>query len=209
MMDTKLRLYIEFSLLFVLIPISFAFEYNTVLKLFFVILAGVYVLIHLIKNKLVFLVKTSIDWKTFFKIITPRFLVIAISSTAYIYYFKNTSLFEMPLSNPILWLFILMVYSFFSVTLQEYMYRVFYFNRFEIFFKSKASFIIVNALVFSLAHSFLKNWLILIFTFVGGVLFALTYFKTRSILLVCVEHALYGFWLFTVGIGKDLAFPES
>jgi membrane protease YdiL (CAAX protease family) len=108
----------------------------------------------------------------------------------------------------VLWLFILIVYSLFSVTLQEYMYRVFCFHRFEKIFKNKASFIIVNALVFSLAHSFLRSWLILVLTFIGGILFALTYFKTRSTLLVCIEHALYGFWLFTVGIGKELAFPE-
>jgi len=115
----------------------------------------------------------------------------------------------MPLNNLKMWLLILGVYSLFSVTLQEYIYRTFYFHRFEKIVRSKTIFIIVNAVVFSLAHSFLKNWLILVFTFVGGVLFALTYFKTRSTLLVCIEHALYGFWLFTVGIGKDLAFPES
>lgn len=208
-MDEKLRLYVEFLLLFVLIPVSLAFEFNTVLKLFFVLLGGVYAFIYLIKNKLVYLVKTTINWKMFFKVVAPRFLVITISSTAYIYYFKKASLFEMPLNDPLLWLFILMVYSFFSVTFQEYMYRVFYFYRYEKIFKNKTNFIIVNAVVFSLAHSFLKNWLILIFTFLGGILFALTYFKTRSTLLVCIEHALYGFWLFTVGIGKDLAFPES
>jgi|GEM_PF-2802031 len=112
-MDVKLRLYIGFLLLFVLIPISFAFEYSTVLKLFFVLLGGGYVFIYLIKNKLIYLVKTSINWKMFFKVVAPLFLVIAILSTTYIYCFKKASLFEMPLNNPILWLFILIVYSFF------------------------------------------------------------------------------------------------
>ncbi|PHS04273.1 MAG: CPBP family intramembrane metalloprotease [Kordia sp.] len=208
-MDFKLRLYIEFLLLFILIPISLAFEYNTILKLFFLFLGGVYVLVYLIKNKLIHFIKPNINWKLFFKVVIPRFIIIATFSTVYIYYFKRANFFEMPLNNPKLWLLILGVYSLFSVTLQECMYRTFYFHRFEKIFKNKTYLIIINALVFSLAHSFLKNWLILLFTFVGGVLFALTYFKTRSTLLVCIEHALYGFWLFTVGIGKELAFPES
>jgi len=208
-MDAKLRLYTEFVLLFVLLPISLAFEYSSILKIGLVFLAGIYILIYLIKNKLIHLVKVKLDWKKNLKLIAPRFIVVAIFTSLYIYYFKRANFFEMPINNTVMWLLVLGVYSLFSVTFQEYIYRTFYFHRFEKMFKNKAYFIIINAVVFSLAHSFLKNWLILLFTFLGGVLFALTYFKTRSTLLVCIEHALYGFWLFTVGIGKELAFPES
>lgn len=208
MMYLKLRIYMEFLLLFIVLPISLAFEYNIFVKLSFVFLAGAYIIMYLIKNKLIHIVKARIIWEVFLKVVAPRFFVIVIFSTVYIYYFKRINFFEMPMNNPKLWLLILIVYSLFSVTFQEYIYRTFYFHRFEKIFKKKAYFIIVNAIVFSLAHSFLKNWLILLFTFVGGVLFALTYFETRSTFLVCIEHALYGFWLFTVGIGKELAFPE-
>jgi len=208
-MDAKLRLYTEFVLLFVLLPISLAFEYSSILKIGLVFLAGIYILIYLIKNKLIHLVKAKLDWKKNLKLIAPRFIVVAIFTSLYIYYFKRANFFEMPINNTVMWLLVLGVYSLFSVTFQEYIYRTFYFHRFEKMFKNRAYFIIINAVVFSLAHSFLKNWLILLFTFLGGVLFALTYFKTRSTLLVCIEHALYGFWLFTVGIGKELAFPES
>jgi len=44
-------------------------------------------------------------------------------------------------------------------------------------------------------------------TFIGGVLFAYTYQKTKSTALVAIEHAVYGNWLFTVGMGEMLAFP--
>jgi len=54
---------------------------------------------------------------------------------------------------------------------------------------------------------FLKSSLVLVMTFVGGALFSLTYFKTKSTTLVCIEHAIYGFWLFTVDLGQLLAFP--
>lgn len=36
----------------------------------------------------------------------------------------------------------------------------------------------------------------------AGVLFAWTYERTRSTLAVSVEHALFGCWMFTVGLGS-------
>jgi membrane protease YdiL (CAAX protease family) len=49
---------------------------------------------------------------------------------------------------------------------------------------------------------------VLAFTFIGGILFAYTYQKTKSTLLVSIEHAIYGCWLFTVGMGTMLGFPS-
>jgi hypothetical protein len=37
---------------------------------------------------------------------------------------------------------------------------------------------------------------------VGGLLFVSTYLRTRSLLAVVWEHALYGIALFTVGLGR-------
>jgi hypothetical protein len=42
----------------------------------------------------------------------------------------------------------------------------------------------------------------MILTFFGGYLFAYTYAKTRSLLLVSIEHALYGCLLYTIGLGR-------
>jgi membrane protease YdiL (CAAX protease family) len=62
--------------------------------------------------------------------------------------------------------------------------------------------------VFSLGHIFFKNALVMVLTFLGGILFALTFNKTKSTLLVSIEHAIYGSWLFTVGMGSMLGFPS-
>ena len=67
--------------------------------------------------------------------------------------------------------------------------------------------ILVNAVLFSLAHLFFRNALVMILTFLGGIVFALTYHKTKSTLLVAIEHAIYGCWLYTVGMGEMLGFP--
>ncbi len=99
-------------------------------------------------------------------------------------------------------------YSLFSVYPQEIIYRTFYFKRYSALFKNEKLFIFVNALVFSLAHLFFKSSLVIVLTFLGGLLFALTYLKTKSILLVSIEHAIYGCWLFTAGMGSMLGFPD-
>jgi membrane protease YdiL (CAAX protease family) len=39
-------------------------------------------------------------------------------------------------------------------------------------------------------------------TLVGGLLFAHTYWKTRSLLVSAIEHALYGCLLYTIGLGR-------
>lgn len=66
----------------------------------------------------------------------------------------------------------------------------------------------LNAIVFSLGHIFFKNSLVIILTFLGGILFAITFNKTKSTLLVSIEHVIYGCWLFTVGMGAMLGFPS-
>ena len=64
-----------------------------------------------------------------------------------------------------------------------------------------------NAILLSLAHIFFRSTLVMFLTFIGGILFAFTFNKTKSTLLVSIEHAIYGCWLFTVGMGDMLGFP--
>jgi membrane protease YdiL (CAAX protease family) len=66
----------------------------------------------------------------------------------------------------------------------------------------------MNAIFFSLGHLFFKNTLVIVLTFLGGLLFAFTFNKTKSTLLVSIEHAIYGCWLFSVGMGSMLGFPS-
>ena len=106
-----------------------------------------------------------------------------------------------------MWLLVSILYSVVSVYPQEFLYRSFFFNRYGSVLKNPYLLIAVNALVFSFAHIMFKNLFVLIITLMGGLIFAITFFKTRSLLLTSIEHALYGSWLFTVGMGEMLAFP--
>ena len=106
-----------------------------------------------------------------------------------------------------MWLMVSILYSVVSVYPQEFLYRSFFFSRYEVLLKHPYLLIAVNALVFSFAHILFKNLFVLAITLIGGVIFAITFFRTRSLLLTSLEHALYGSWLFTVGMGEMLAFP--
>lgn len=123
------------------------------------------------------------------------------------YLSEGEKLFIVVRKNPAMWLGVTIFYSISSVYPQEFLYRSFFFSRYGLLFKKPYLLIAVNALVFSFAHIGFKNILVLALTLIGGLIFAITYSKTRSLLVTSIEHALYGSWLFTVGMGEMLAFP--
>jgi len=88
--------------------------------------------------------------------------------------------------------FLAIVYSFLSVTAREFTYRTFFFHSYCELFNSTAIFLITNAFLFALAHIMFENTVVLLMTFVGGLFFAYTYDKTKSLLVVSIEHAIYG-----------------
>jgi membrane protease YdiL (CAAX protease family) len=207
MQSIRYRL-VEFFIVFILIPISFVLEFQLWLKLVLGLLGFIYVVYVLLKvenNK--FKIRQHINWTQFWQRTAIKLLIIAIVTAMYMYFFDYKSLFIVIKSKPLMWFAILFIYSVFSVYPQELIYRTFFFQRYESLFRSNTLFILVNAALFSLAHIFFRNALVMILTFVGGILFALTFRKTKSTLLVSVEHAIYGCWLFTVGMGEMLGFP--
>lgn len=207
-MNTVYYKSIEFFIIFVAFPISFAINYSGGIKMGIGIVGFLYITFVLLKieNKK-FKIAANLNWKLFFKQTFFKLLAIVIITTIFVWFTNKESLFNVMLSKPKLWLFILFFYSVFSVYPQELIYRTFYFQRYKGLFKSQNLFIFINAIIFSLGHLFFKNTLVIVITFLGGLLFAFTYNKTKSTLLVSIEHAIYGCWLFTVGMGDVLGFP--
>ncbi|MFT5750751.1 MAG: membrane protease YdiL (CAAX protease family) [Dokdonia sp.] len=207
-MSLKTKLSIELFLLFVAIPVSLLLPYSFKIKGATIMVAFIYLLYILFtKTGIKFNIKRDIDWKRFLKTTVIKFVVVALVTTAYVYIVDPTKLFCVPSTDMKLFIIILCVYTFLSVWPQELIYRTFFFARYGQFFENKNLLIFVNAVIFCLAHLFLQNTLVTVLTFVGGLLFAYTFSKTKSTTLVSVEHALYGNWLFTVGLGEMLAFP--
>lgn len=198
----------ELFILFILLPISFTMPYAVWIKLsigFVGFLYVIYVLLKVENEK--FKIAPDLNWIQFWKETLLKFLIIACLTSLFVWFTNKQMLFEVVINKPIMWIIFLLVYCFFSVYPQELLYRTFFFKRYKDMFKNELLFLFVNAILFSLAHMFFKNSLVITLTFFGGLLFAFTFNNTKSTLLVSIEHAIYGSWLFTVGMGAMLGFP--
>lgn len=208
-MQSALYKCFEFLIIFILIPVSFVLNYSIWLKLSIGSIGFLYVIFVLLKiENEKFKIATNLNWKFFWKETLLKLIVIILITSLFVYANNKEAFFSVLLNKPKLWFFILFVYSLFSVYPQELIYRTFFFKRYKSFFKNTNFLIFINAIVFCLAHIFFRNILVVILTFIGGILFAITFNKTKSTLLVSIEHAIYGCWLFTVGMGSLLGFPS-
>jgi hypothetical protein len=109
--------------------------------------------------------------------------------------------FVLPRARPGLWLGVVLVYPVVSAYPQEVMYRAFFFHRYGALFRRPVVLIAANAALFGWAHLLVHNALAVLLAAVGGVLLATTYARSRSTLLVAAEHALYGAFVFSAGVG--------
>jgi membrane protease YdiL (CAAX protease family) len=208
-MQSTLYKSLELFVVFVLIPISFAIDYSVWIKLGIGVFGFIYVIYVLLRvEKIKLKIAKQLDWKTFWKATAIKLSLIIIITISFVWVTDSTQLFNVLLNKPLKWLMLLFIYSFFSVYPQELIYRTFFFKRYRSLLKSDSLFVFINAILFSLAHFFFRSPLVLLLTFLGGILFALTFKKTESTLLVSIEHAIYGCWLFTVGMGEILGFPS-
>ncbi len=207
-MQNRLYKGLELFFLFILLPISFLIDSHFLFKVIPTILGFIYILFFLKRKNLLKLKFPDKDhWKTFWRETIIKFAIVVLVTGLYVFLIAPNTLFSIVIKKPGLWIIILFVYTFLSVWPQEIIYRTFFFERYKEWVNNKWLFIFINAILFSLAHLFLRSFLVQIITFIGGVLFAYTYQKTKSTTLASIEHAIYGNWLFTVGMGEMLAFP--
>ncbi len=122
-------------------------------------------------------------------------------------FFFYDKFFILPYIDFKLWLLLIITYPFLSALPQEIIFRVFFFQRYSKLFKSKNYLIFTNALIFGLVHSIYLNYLIIIITFIGGIILARNYYYHKSLLLVSIEHSLLGIFIFSIGLGYS--FQES
>ncbi len=111
-------------------------------------------------------------------------------------------LFSLIKRSPGLWLLIMVLYPVVSVFPQELLYRAFFFQRYAPLWGRGWTMILASALVFGFAHILFGNWISVGLCIIGGLLFAWTYQQSNSLLLTCLEHAIFGNFIFTIGIGQ-------
>ncbi|MEM6793731.1 MAG: CPBP family intramembrane glutamic endopeptidase [Acidobacteriota bacterium] len=110
-------------------------------------------------------------------------------------------LFAFPREQPGWWAVIMIAYPLLSVYPQEILFRTFFFHRYGPLLRGEGAVVASSALVFGLAHLLFANWIAPTLTMIGGYLFARTYARSGSTAVASLEHALWGDFLFTLGLG--------
>ena len=104
--------------------------------------------------------------------------------------------------RPAFWAVVMVAYPVLSVYPQGLLYRAFFFERYAGLFPARLAMVVASAAAFAFMHIVFRNSLAVGLTFAGGLLFAARYAETGSLATSSFEHALYGCFLFTVGLGQ-------
>ncbi|HBA86185.1 MAG TPA: CPBP family intramembrane metalloprotease [Verrucomicrobia bacterium] len=130
------------------------------------------------------------------------FAIFALLITASLFVSSPSRLFSFMKEQPRFWALLMVAYPVESVLPQSLVYRAFFFYRYRSLFSDGWPMMLASACAFAFAHIVYQNGLALLFTFVGGLLFARTYRLTHSLWLSTLEHSLYGCFIFTIGLGE-------
>lgn len=134
-------------------------------------------------------------------IVFGTFAAVVGISTLFTYYYSPQYLFYILSTDIQTWLILLIVYPLLSALPQEIIFRAFVFHRYKIILPNKQHRMLLSSVCFGFAHIFYANWIAVGLSMMAGYVFCLTYAKTKSTLLVSIEHSLWGLWMFTIGLG--------
>ncbi len=201
--DNKKKLWVELTLLYILLPGTIALDILPVPLMVILFIMGVSVFLFLRYDRN-YDPSLYINWQKGRKYI-PQVLLFFLGAAAIMslltWLIMPERMFYLARHDPIMLLMISIFYPIFSVIPQGLAYRSLLFHRYGKLFSNRYQLILVSALLFSYGHILYRNWLVLLLTFVAGLVFAYRYYQTKSLMVSIIEHGLYGVWLFASGLG--------
>ena len=200
----KVRLAIEFVLLYVGIPLMFITRVLPPKPIPFLIAISIvtgYILIKdaAFESRQLFVFRSP---RQLLKLMAQRFVFCSVLMITGTYLIYPELLFAFVKSKPYVWFAVMVFYPILSVLPQELVYRTFIFHRYRNLFPSDRLRIVASGLAFGFVHLLYGNWVAVFLSTIGGFIFAHTYASYRSLFLVSLEHALFGQLVFTVGLGQ-------
>lgn len=146
--------------------------------------------------------RRGLGWRNALSIIVI-FLLMGGAATWWVQTYHPGWFLEFPTNRPETYRKIMIAYPIFSVAAQELLYRPFFFHRYGPLFGAHAWLIvIVNGLLFGYAHIVMGSAFAIAATAMGGLILAARYAMTRSFWAVFIEHTLWGWLVFTIGLGR-------
>jgi len=199
----------ELSLVYVGLPVLYYLDYIPFHKAIPLLFVFAVFLVLLLLNKDFNKSRFGFNGFNHWRPLIIRFLIIASLFVILISIFSPGKLFLLPRERTGLWIIIMIFYPVWSAYPQEIIFRSWFFHRYEELFRNERLLIILNAVLFSFSHVIFRNWVAIIFSFFAGIIFASTYRKSDSLLVVFIEHMLYGNLIFTVGLGEYFYLPMN
>ncbi len=190
---------IELIILFIILPLLYLTDLMGVNKLIPLVgMFGYCIAVLIIQKRM-----NHLQWKlkAEWKLILIRFALICLVVVLFIKFFTHGNLIS-GLGENKKFILAVILYPFLSAFPQELIYREFFFYRYKDLFKNSTLLLIANILLFSFAHIYFQNWIVIISTLIGGTIFALTFIKTKSLLVVTIEHTLYGLMILSSGMAE-------
>lgn len=154
-------------------------------------------------SALVFWTGDPVLEKVYLRLVVWRFIFLASCIIGYAMIFFPDRMLDLPSRNFSVWLLLAIVYPLLSVYPQELLYRGFFFIRYRRLFPTVWLILLMSSICFAWMHIVFESVISITFTLAGGMLFAHTYSRTRSLRLVCFEHTLYGELIFISGYAQD------
>jgi len=137
------------------------------------------------------------EWKRIF----VNFLIAVPCMIGLLWLIRPEAMFSLMRQHTGMWLLVVFAYPILSGFPQELVYRAFFFERYRPLFGQGYGMTLASMALFSFAHILFHNWIAILLSFGGGLLFARTYQRTDSLYVTTVEHSLYGCAAFTIGYG--------
>lgn len=140
--------------------------------------------------------------KGYIRPVLMRFAVIGPALFAFMAFMHSDRLFSFPLERFDTWVKVMILYPLLSVVPQEMIYKSLFFGRYaRLFGNGHWVPLIVSGIAFGYMHVMLGNVVAVAGTIIAGLLISHSYLQSRSLALASFEHALYGCWVYTIGLG--------
>lgn len=200
--DKTWKLVLEALTLFVGLPLLMYWELIPIPKIILLVLVAGYCAYRLWRDpsfgRGLLTRETGRDVSKSILIRTP---IVIVALVALVWILHPDRLFAFPAERPMVWAIVMILYPILSALPQEFVYRTYFFHRYEDVMSLKYAPVISSAVAFSFMHIIYDNLWAIAISFIGGLLFGVTYARTKSLFWVAVEHAIYGCLVFTLGLG--------
>ena len=198
---SRVYLVLEFMFFYVFLPFIATYYLEGWFKVLPLFGIGIFFLIMLLQDPTFDRsVLTRFD-ASYLKGSITRMILITILLSWFTWWIYPQLFFMYPLRNIEGYLITFFLYPLASVLPQEIIYRVYYFHRYRKLVPETSLLMLSNAIIFGLTHFIYANWVAPIATFLAAWLFIYTFFRTKNLLNVSLEHYFYGLIMFTIGFG--------